>query len=1383
MAHQVSEPTSSMHLYRVLEDEYINLYGPLPVEYPWLFLQSHIKDRLSLLQKIKNPNPNGRALDKYLHRKFHDIFDHKVKRLQLELKDSDRKLLKEELDDKQDRLNRGDYPPDCPNADKLAKRVQQLEAKLNDEHHTDPKRREFIATQLAHVLDLKNLQAYEPNDPRVQELTHALIELLNKILTDRHFYCKDHFLGVNIQNDTQRLITEQLTKQSSTRPKSAQQPAGQTATPTDVTQQPAAQAESEKSTAICRINRFLLEDAFPDELVRRDVDDLEAAHRSYIAAIYSAIHKRERSALCLSGGGIRSATFNLGILQGLARHGLLDKFDYLSTVSGGGYIGSWLSSWIHRETGGLETVINRLSQKPESVLQPEPEPIRHLRDYSNYLSPRYGLLSADTWTLVAIVARNLLLNWLVFIPLLTAVIMTPRLYVSALTQSHRASWIPVLIGIAITGKLIAIAYLAGTLPSSGRHNNSQKEFLFFGLIPMVLSVSAGSLAWAWCQWADFDWESERTAFTQQTFLNGRNVIIGTILIGLSGLAVYSGLRLRRGYNPFQQPWWKTLIMTVCLGGVVTLVSAAIGFIIWQLSGWRALNPVVHPHAFACLAVPLMLLLYCLGGTLIAGFTTKWTREDDLEWWARCGAWILVVTIGWAMVTLLVVFGPTLPGMLRWPTTWSDWQSLAPALATGLGLISGAVTLLGGFSSGTPAQRKRGTATDVEATKERPTLLHRITPLAAPAFCMFIIVVLSLGTNWLLVRFASLLVWLAAIGNSVSQTFTYWVIDMRLVASLNSFLASLPDSFTMHSNANYWLAHKNIIWNTPFRLALTLWLLLIVVGWIMARVINTNIFSIHSLYGNRLKRAYLGAARLYRTPHTFTGFDSTDDLQIHELRAELFNGDSFRNFQGLAYKLKEPAPDDSFSSYLREKLSPNTVQMLDRLVYPQDPPIDVENALIEDLNRLLYTDSLYDQQRYPTEKLKEQTETLLARPPLDESRVVLNRWLLDDAYTNEIKPRKPPRLLHVVNIALNIVRSHRLAWQERKAETFTVSPLHSGNFWLRYRRSRYYGGDNGISLGTAFTISGAAASPNMGYMVSSPLVSFLMAMFNVRLGWWLGNPGTAGNLTYRLAVPRFTFGPIVQEALSLTDDHSRYVYLSDGGHFENLGLYEMVLRRCKVIVVSDATTDPNYNYDSFGRAVGKIRVDLGIPIEMENFDISNKTPENRYFAIGKIKYSCVDDDGTDGTLVYIKASLCMTEPRDIINYSRSNDTFPQEPISDQFFVESQFESYRMLGSYIVSSMCEGSDGDRRWQANGLGEFVDRLRESPGRRRRVSTNGQPSKKQQPSFATATAQATGNHKRGNKRQRKQQKQRQQQHEKKVAAQSPVVVATNNQRNGEGH
>ena len=73
---------------------------------------------------------------------------------------------------------------------------------------------------------------------------------------------------------------------------------------------------------------------------------------------------------------------------------------------------------------------------------------------------------------------------------------------------------------------------------------------------------------------------------------------------------------------------------------------------------------------------------------------------------------------------------------------------------------------------------------------------------------------------------------------------------------------------------------------------------------------------------------------------------------------------------------------------------------------------------------------------------------------------------------------------MVNLALNLVSGERLAWQQRKAQAFSVSPLHCGNLELGYRDSESYGGPEGISLGTAVTISGAAASPNMGYHSSA-----------------------------------------------------------------------------------------------------------------------------------------------------------------------------------------------------------------------------------------------------------------------------------------------------------
>jgi hypothetical protein len=111
-----------------------------------------------------------------------------------------------------------------------------------------------------------------------------------------------------------------------------------------------------------------------------------------------------------------------------------------------------------------------------------------------------------------------------------------------------------------------------------------------------------------------------------------------------------------------------------------------------------------------------------------------------------------------------------------------------------------------------------------------------------------------------------------------------------------------------------------------------------------------------------------------------------------------------------------------------------------------------------------------------------------------------------------------RPFHIVNMALNTVATKRLAWQERKAEPFTASPLHCGSSYKGFRPSSEYGHRNrGISLGTAFAISGAAVSPNMGYQ-STEAGSFALSVFNVRLGWWLGNPGEEGNRSCRKYAP-------------------------------------------------------------------------------------------------------------------------------------------------------------------------------------------------------------------------------------------------------------------------
>jgi len=327
--------------------------------------------------------------------------------------------------------------------------------------------------------------------------------------------------------------------------------------------------------------------------------------------------------------------------------------------------------------------------------------------------------------------------------------------------------------------------------------------------------------------------------------------------------------------------------------------------------------------------------------------------------------------------------------------------------------------------------------------------------------------------------------------------------------------------------------------------------------------------------------------------------------------------------------------------------------------------------------------------------------------------------LHELWPKELKeakePKNPKRPLHVLNATLNLVHGEDLAWQERKAESFTMTPLHcgshshSGFIEVGYRPSREYGGGKGkaITLGTALAISGAAANPNMGYH-SSPIVGFLMTLFNLRLGWWLGNPGPRGARTWRRSGPRYSVGPLFSEAVGRTTNRSKYVNLSDGGHFENLGLYEMVLRRCHYIVVSDAGEDPECSFTDLGEAVRKIRIDFGIPIDFEPMTIYPRRAINALkragqkghnCAIGRIRYSAVDPDvdgknAPDGIIIYIKPACYGDEPRDIYEYFKRSETFPHESTADQFFSESQFESYRMLGAYTMEILCNDCGGDFR-----------------------------------------------------------------------------------------
>jgi patatin-like phospholipase len=187
--------------------------------------------------------------------------------------------------------------------------------------------------------------------------------------------------------------------------------------------------------------------------------------------------------LALSGGGIRSATFNLGLIQALARFRLLSRLDYLSTVSGGGYIGGWLTAWIHRvakesresdEISDVERVEQDLDGYSDaSETYRERKEIEFLRQHSNYLTPRLGFFGADTWSGIAIYLRNLLLNQSILISVLAAVLLVPRVLLGGFEglagQPSTARWA------AIAAAAFAVVMGGVNLRDVTRDKKKEKE--------------------------------------------------------------------------------------------------------------------------------------------------------------------------------------------------------------------------------------------------------------------------------------------------------------------------------------------------------------------------------------------------------------------------------------------------------------------------------------------------------------------------------------------------------------------------------------------------------------------------------------------------------------------------------------------------------------------------------------------------------------------------------------------------------------------------------------------------------------------------------------------------------------------------------------------
>lgn len=289
---------------------------------------------------------------------------------------------------------------------------------------------------------------------------------------------------------------------------------------------------------------------------------------------------------------------------------------------------------------------------------------------------------------------------------------------------------------------------------------------------------------------------------------------------------------------------------------------------------------------------------------------------------------------------------------------------------------------------------------------------------------------------------------------------------------------------------------------------------------------------------------------------------------------------------------------------------------------------------------------------------------------------------------------------------------------RNADFFLCSPLYIGSRLTGYvptAKYREHGRESekegGLYLETVMAISGAAASSSMGARTIRALAPTL-ALLNVRLGYWLKNPSGLQKGRRRIRqVTDFSHRFLLYEMFGLMDEKTPRIYLSDGGHIENLGIYELLRRRAKVIIAVDAEADPQLRFGSFITLQIYARIDLGVRIELPYAPIREATlaamgagaptPDEpagsktgsearsgnkAHVAVGRIDYG----DGHFGVLVYIKASLTGDENDYIRDYGRRNPAFPHESTGDQFFTEEQFEVYRALGFHITDRLFAGKD---------------------------------------------------------------------------------------------
>jgi hypothetical protein len=886
--------------------------------------------------------------------------------------------------------------------------------------------------------------------------------------------------------------------------------------------------------------------------------------------------------LALSGGGIRAASFHLGVLQGLARQDLLPWIDYLSAVSGGSFIAGWLTKWLHDSK--YHSVLTALST---ASADGEPEKVHQLRQNTGYLTPRLGPLGQDTVLFLATYVHQ----FFIYLLMLTIFGMLILLYPNAalvlsrkLREYHLSDF-----ALGTAGVLVA---------SWG----SALIFQFY-IRSRVKTLSSS------------EWKSRAV---------GLGLVAGAILLALaetydprvvppySILAVLGGIAIAWGTDRVWrlEPSTPPLVRqrTCAILGLVA-ANLLVVHLFWYATRHDELthNPSLHkfleqsyvPWFYSSLSHRLVLVLIALlVVTLPLLFSqrllerVKWIKRGEFS---RIAKYLLVAVLLWVLIQYLAYRSTDILVRLRDFALRYPGQAQPDVIASlplvflmvlPAGIVGGALTfqfavgILGRLLS--PHVR--------ESTMRTITFLYRYT-----AAWILLCVLAFLGPIYMGPTMANMRNAGTALIVISAATILYRI--MATSVRLHRYVAGLSYAF-------------GYCCLLLFASGLTCVLSFGVLG--IKRPATVNLAAVE-LFWQEL--ANQPAVPLLLTMGIFTGL----------------------------------------AVFLSMRFGINSSSM--HLFYQAR------------VMRAFLDESLPGAERLSSTR---------ARPGT----------LFSDLLCAEENPSYVgPYLL--INSALNLVKSDDTAWQERLATNFVFSPTACGytlpgltpNEAHAYvaSSSLTYAGETGLRLGHAMAISSSAISSNMG-IYTSTVGRFLHTIFNLRLGWWFPNPRTPRS--FRGSIPRSRIRLMWDELMGKTSYKGAYVHLSDGGHFENLGLYELVRRGCKVIFVSDASTDRDLEFRALGNAIERCRVDLGVEIHLSLMETQGATTFGDGFQVGNVVYP----DGELGILFYIKPILVPGAPLDAHAYALRNTDFPHHPIRDQWFGESQFESYRVLGCTITESVC-------------------------------------------------------------------------------------------------